>query len=103
MRIEFSGIFEEAAVHPVAVRRYKVCLVNNDEVEGIQFVFMDWGPESKAVFFPETRAFLSQALKSELPSVIVCHQHVKPVGSRWLDSFIANDAVTESDVLTLNL
>jgi 3',5'-cyclic AMP phosphodiesterase CpdA len=61
------------------------------EHKGIQFVFMDWGPESKAVFLPETREFLSQALQSELPSVIICHQHVKPIGSRWLDSFIADE------------
>jgi hypothetical protein len=61
------------------------------EHKGIQFIFMDWGPESKAVFLPETREFLSEALRSELPSVIVCHQHVRKVGSRWLDSFIADE------------
>lgn len=61
------------------------------EHKGVQFVFMDWGPESKAVFLRETRIFLSMALQSELPSVIVCHQHVKPIGSRWLDSFIADE------------
>jgi 3',5'-cyclic AMP phosphodiesterase CpdA len=61
------------------------------EHKGIQFIFMDWGPESKAVFLPETRQFLSQALKSDLASVIICHQHVKKVGSRWLDSFIADE------------
>jgi predicted phosphodiesterase len=61
------------------------------EHKGIQFVFMDWGPESKAVFLRETRISLSMALQSELPSVIVCHQHVKPIGSRWLDSFIADE------------
>lgn len=61
------------------------------EHKGVQFVFMDWGPESKAVFAPETRRFLTQALKSPLPSVIVCHQHVKKIGSRWLDSFLADD------------
>ena len=59
--------------------------------KGVQFILMDWGPESKAVFLPETRAFLSQALESTLPSVIVCHQHVKEIGSRWLDSFLADD------------
>jgi 3',5'-cyclic AMP phosphodiesterase CpdA len=58
---------------------------------GIQFIFMDWGPESKAVFLPETREFLTNALRFDLPSVIVCHQHVKPIGSRWLDDFIADD------------
>ncbi len=61
------------------------------EHKGVQFILMDWGPESKAVFLPETRAFLSQALKPELPSVLVCHQHVKPIGSRWLDDFIADE------------
>jgi 3',5'-cyclic-AMP phosphodiesterase len=59
--------------------------------KGVQFIFMDWGPESKACFYAETREFLAQALRSELPSVIVCHQHVKRVGSRWLDSFLADN------------
>lgn len=59
--------------------------------KGVQLVFMDWGPQSKAEFLPETREFLSQALKSGLPSVIVCHQHVKKIGSRWLDSFLADE------------
>jgi Icc protein len=61
------------------------------EHKGVQFVFMDWGQQSKACFYPETREFLAQALQSELPSVIVCHQHVKPIGSRWLDAFLADD------------
>ncbi|MBN2115949.1 MAG: metallophosphoesterase [Anaerolineales bacterium] len=61
------------------------------EHKGVQFIFMDWGPESKAVFLRETGNFLYQALQSALPSVIVCHQHVKPIGSRWLDSFIADE------------
>jgi 3',5'-cyclic AMP phosphodiesterase CpdA len=59
--------------------------------KNVQFVFMDWGPESKACFLPETSAFLVDALNSALPSVIVCHQHVRPVGSRWLDSFLADE------------
>ena len=61
------------------------------EHKGVQFVFMDWGPESKAHLFPETREFLTQALKSELPSVIVCHQQVKRIGVRWLDNFLADN------------
>jgi 3',5'-cyclic-AMP phosphodiesterase len=61
------------------------------EHKGVQFIFMDWGPESKAVFLPQTRQFLAQALQSELPSVIVCHQHVKPIGIRWLDVFLADE------------
>ncbi|HET6594049.1 MAG TPA: metallophosphoesterase [Anaerolineales bacterium] len=61
------------------------------EHKGVQFIFMDWGPESKAVFLPETRDFLVQALTSKLPSVLICHQHVRKIGSRWLDSFLADD------------
>jgi len=67
---------------------------------GIQFIFMDWGPESKAFLFPETREFLAEALLSDLPSVIVCHQHVKPIGSRWLDSFIADNVDEFWDIVT---
>jgi Icc protein len=72
--------------------------------KGVQFVFMDWGPESKAHLSPETREFLVKALQSDLPSVIVCHQHVKEIGSRWLDNFLADnldefwDIVAEPDV-----
>ena len=61
------------------------------EHKGVQFIFMDWGPQSKAEFLPETREFLAQALRSDLPSVILCHQHVKRIGSRWLDSFLADE------------
>jgi 3',5'-cyclic AMP phosphodiesterase CpdA len=61
---------------------------------------MDWGPESKAFLFPETREFLAAALQSDLPSVIVCHQHVKPIGSRWLDKFIAENVDEFWDVIT---
>jgi Icc protein len=68
--------------------------------KGVQFIFMDWGAESKAFFFPETRAFLEQALQAEAPSVIVCHQHVKAIGSRWLDSFLADNLDEFWDVVT---
>jgi 3',5'-cyclic AMP phosphodiesterase CpdA len=68
--------------------------------KGIQFIFMDWGSESKAFLFPETGEFLALALQSDLPSVIVCHQHVKPIGSRWLDSFIADNVDEFWDIVT---
>lgn len=59
--------------------------------KGVQFIFMDWGPESKAHLFPETREFLAKALQADLPSVILCHQHVRRIGSRWLDDFLADN------------
>ena len=61
------------------------------EHKGVQFVFMDWGPESKAHLYPETGEFLKKALQAELPSVLVMHQHVKKIGSRWLDNFLADN------------
>ena len=61
------------------------------EHKGVQFVFMDWGPDSQAHLYPETREFLSQALQADAPSVIVTHQHVKKIGSRWLDAYLADN------------
>jgi len=57
----------------------------------VQFIFMDWGPKSKAYLFPETKEFLTKALQADTPSVIVCHQHVKKIGSKWLDAFLADN------------
>jgi len=68
--------------------------------KGVQFVFMDWGPETKAHLFPETREFLAKALQADLPSVIVCHQHVKKIGSRWLDEFLADNLDEFWEVVT---
>jgi 3',5'-cyclic-AMP phosphodiesterase len=70
------------------------------EHKGMQFIFMDWGPESKAHLFPETSEFLKKALKANLPSVIICHQHVKKIGSRWLDDFLADNLDTFWDIVT---
>jgi 3',5'-cyclic-AMP phosphodiesterase len=66
---------------------YNFTFVHKD----VQFIFMDWGPESKACFLPETREFLVEALKADLPVALICHQHVKPIGVRWLDNFIADE------------
>jgi Icc protein len=59
--------------------------------KGVQFICLDWGAQPKAVASPELFDFLSQALESELPSVILTHHHLVPIGSRWLDEFIADD------------
>lgn len=57
--------------------------------KGIQFICLDWGPNGKATAHPEMLAFLDQALVSDLPSIIIMHHQVVPIGSRWLDDFIA--------------
>jgi len=68
--------------------------------KGVQLVFMDWGPSIKAFLFPETREFLAQALEADFPSLIICHHHVKPVGSRWLDDFLADNLKEFWDIVT---
>ena len=74
----------------------------NFEHKGVQFIFMDWALESKAHLFPETGKFLEKALQADLPSVIVCHQHVKKIGARWLDAFLADNLDEFWDVVLPN-
>ena len=74
---------------------YNLTFVHKD----VQFILMDWGVESKACFLPETREFLVRALQTDLPVVLICHQHVKPIGVRWLDNFIADEIDDFWDVL----
>jgi 3',5'-cyclic AMP phosphodiesterase CpdA len=70
------------------------------EHKSVQFVFMDWGAETKAHLFPETREFLANALRADLPSVIVCHHQVKQIGIRWMDAFLAENLNEFWDVVT---
>jgi Icc protein len=73
--------------------------------KGVQFICLDWGPQTKAIAHPEMIDFLAQALETNLPSIIVTHHQVVTIGSRWLDAFIADDVsqfweiVTGRDVL----
>jgi 3',5'-cyclic AMP phosphodiesterase CpdA len=59
--------------------------------QGIQFICLDWGPKSKAVAHPETLGFLGAALETGVPAILLMHHQLVPIGSRWLDSFIADD------------
>jgi 3',5'-cyclic-AMP phosphodiesterase len=59
--------------------------------KGVQFICLDWGPRPKAVAYPEMLDFLAQALETGLPSILIMHHHLVPIGSRWLDAFIADD------------
>jgi Icc protein len=67
---------------------------------GVQFIFVDWGPDAKAAAAPGMFEFLCRALESELPSVILMHHHPAPVGVRWLDEFIADDIGRFWDIVT---
>jgi hypothetical protein len=82
----------------MAPQLYNFTFVHKD----VQFIFMDWGPKSKACWYPETAEFLASALQSDLPSVMICHQHVKRIGVRWLDIFLADDLEEFWKVLLAN-
>lgn len=57
--------------------------------QGVQFICLDWGTGAASVAYDETFDFLTAALHTDLPSVILTHHQVAPVGVRWLDAFIA--------------
>lgn len=59
--------------------------------DGIQFICVDWGPQVKAVAHPEMLQFLAEALKTGQPSILLMHHACVPVGSRWLDEFVADE------------
>ncbi len=60
--------------------------------QDIQFICLDWGTEAKSVIYPETLDFLRRALRNPAPSIVIMHHHLTPLGRRWLDDFIADDA-----------
>jgi Icc protein len=66
---------------------------------GVQFICLDWGPEAKAVADPTMLAFLARALAGHAPSIILMHHQPVPVGSRWLDEFIADDIADFWDIV----
>jgi Icc protein len=59
--------------------------------KGVQFIFLDMGPEVKAKAHPETIAFLQLFLQKKMPAIVMLHHAVVPIGSAWLDAFIADD------------
>ena len=60
------------------------------EHKGVKFVCIDWGAEPKAFWAPATRDSLARAIQPGQPTIILSHHHVAPIGSRWLDNFIAD-------------
>jgi len=77
----FRCLFPEAAPMPLMNVRF--------EYQSVQFICLDWGTDATSVVYPETLDFLARALQTELPSVILTHHQVAPVGVAWLDAFIA--------------
>ena len=82
------------AAHPAG-------LVNTVFVhKGMQFICLDWGEGSQAASSPGFWAFLEKALSSSLPSILISHHAVVPVGTRWLDSFVAEDVGRFWEIVT---
>lgn len=59
--------------------------------KGVQFICVDWGAHNQAITTPAMLDFLAQALRNPLPSILLMHQHVVPVGLPLWDSWIADD------------
>jgi len=79
----FTTLFGEAQPRP---------LLNASFVhQGVQFVCLDVGPAVKAALHPATLAVLAQALTAGMPSIILIHHAVVPVGARWMDRFLADN------------
>ena len=59
--------------------------------KGIQFVTVDWGAANKAVSSPAMLEHLRRSLATGLPSIILSHHNVTPVGMPRLDALAADD------------
>ncbi len=57
--------------------------------KGVQFVYLDWGAQDRAIAHRQTLEFLERTLKTELPVILLTHHQVAPVESAWLDRYIA--------------
>jgi Icc protein len=78
----FRCLFPATAAMPLMNLRF--------EHQGVQFICLDWGTDAASIAYPETFDFLDAALRADLPSVILTHHQVAPIGVRWLDAFIAD-------------
>lgn len=56
--------------------------------KGVQFLCLDWGPDTLAIAHPEMLAFLERSLSNGQPTVLLTHHHLVPVGDTFMDSFL---------------
>lgn len=59
--------------------------------KGVQFVCVDWGSANKAVSSPAMLAHVRRSLATGMPSIILTHHNVTPVGVARLDALAADD------------
>lgn len=68
--------------------------------KGIQFICLDWGPQTKGIAHPEMLDLLGRSLETGLPSIIIMHHPSVRVGYRWMDDFLADDIDRFWDVVS---
>jgi 3',5'-cyclic AMP phosphodiesterase CpdA len=59
------------------------------EHQGVNFICLDWGEETKGTAGDETLSFLEQQLDGR-PSILLMHHPVVEIGAKWLDAFLAD-------------
>lgn len=69
------------------------------EHKGVRFACVDWGPANKAVTTPEMLAHLASCLADGVPTVVLSHHNLGPVGVARLDGLAADDAGGFAEVL----
>jgi 3',5'-cyclic AMP phosphodiesterase CpdA len=67
--------------------------------KGIRFATVDWGPANKAASTPAMLARLESALAGGLPTVVLSHHNIGPVGIARLDGLAADDTASFAAVL----
>jgi 3',5'-cyclic-AMP phosphodiesterase len=67
--------------------------------KGVQFICLDLGPDTKTTLHLETLNFLARSLETDAPSIILMHHQLVSIGSRWLDTFMADDLKPFWDVV----
>ena len=67
--------------------------------KGIQFVTVDWGAANKAASSLAMLDHLAQCLATGLPSIVLSHHNVTPVGIPRLDALAADDVARFAEVL----
>jgi Icc protein len=59
--------------------------------KGVHFICVDWGSAAQAHTSQDMLDFLRRSLALDLPALIISHHAVVPVGTHWLDQFVAKD------------
>jgi Icc protein len=67
--------------------------------KGIRFIMLDWGMGDRAELTPELLDFTTQALQTNEPCILLMHHNMIPLGTPWLDRFIADEIESFYDIL----